>query len=135
MRREEKRSSFQLFCSLFRKLLRRRVALYRRGVGERIIFGGEDGFIIKENLNLSKMGRRMDKRDRGRIFVMLNIRKTKKGLAYSSPLTQLSSFLYALAMRFIGTIQHNRNSKVSVSESTGQSSPAISKAEEIHSVK
>ena len=77
----------------------------------------------------------MDKRDRGRIFVMLNIRKTKKGLAYSSPLTQLSSFLYALAMRFIGTIQHNRNSKVSVSESTGQSSPAISKAEEIHSVK
>ena len=77
----------------------------------------------------------MDKRDRGRIFVMLNIRKTKKGLAYSSPLTQLSSFLYALAMHFIGTIQHNRNSKVSVSESTGQSSPAISKAEEIHSVK
>lgn len=66
---------------------------------------------------------------------MLNIRKIKKGLAYSSPLTQLSSFLYAFAMRFIGTMQHNKNSKVSVSESTEQSSPAISKAEEIHSVK
>lgn len=109
--------------------------LYRRGVGERIIFGGEDGSIIKENFEFVKNGERNGQKGQGLIFVMLNIRKIKKGLAYSSPLTQLSSFLYALAMRFIGTIQHNRNSKVSVSESTGQSSPAISKAEEIHSVK
>ena len=135
MRREEKRSSFQLFCSLFRKLLRRRVALYRRGVGERIIFGGEDGSIIKENFEFVKNGEKDGQKGQGKDFRYVKHKENKKGLAYSSPLTQLSSFLYALAMRFIGTIQHNRNSKVSVSESTGQSSPAISKAEEIHSVK
>lgn len=139
MRREEKRSSFQLFL--------REVAAYLgicggaaawcyiEGVGERIIFGGEDGSIIKENFEFVKNGKKDGQKGQGWIFVMLNIRKIKKGLAYSSPLTQLSSFLYALAMRFIGTIQHNRNNKVSVSESTWQSSPAISKAEEIHSVK
>lgn len=121
--------------SLFGKLLQRSAALCKRGNGERIIFGGEDGSIIKENFEFVKNGKKDGQKGQGRIFVMLNIRKIKKELDYSSPLTQLSSFLYALATRFIGTIQHNRNSKVSVSESTGQSSPAISKAEEIHSVK
>ena len=44
-------------CSLFRKLWWRRVVLYRRG-WERIIFGGEDGSIIKENFEFVKNGKK-----------------------------------------------------------------------------
>ena len=78
MRREEKCSSFQLFL--------REVAAYLKnscgaawcyiegGVGERIIFGGEDGFIIKENFEFVKNGKKDGQKGQGRIFVMLNIR-------------------------------------------------------------
>ncbi len=71
---EKKRNSSQLFCSLFEEFLRRRLVLYRRGVGERIIFGREDGFIIKENFEFVKNGKKDGQKGQGRIFVMLNIR-------------------------------------------------------------
>ena len=59
--------------SLFRNLWWRRVVLYRRG-WERIIFGGEDGSIIKENFEFVKNGKKDGQKGQGRIFVMLNIR-------------------------------------------------------------
>ena len=49
------------------------MVLYRRG-WERIIFGGEDGFIIKENFEFVKNGKKDGQKGQGRIFVMLNIR-------------------------------------------------------------
>ena len=61
-------------CSLFRKLWRCCVVLYRRWLGERIIFGGEDGFIIKENFEFVKNGKKDGQKGQGWIFVMLNIR-------------------------------------------------------------
>lgn len=45
-----------------------------KGVGERIIFGGEDGSIIKENFEFVKNGKKDGQKRQGRIFVMLNIR-------------------------------------------------------------
>lgn len=47
---------------------------YIEGVGERIIFGGEDGSIIKENFEFVKNGKRNGQKGQGRIFVMLNIK-------------------------------------------------------------
>lgn len=47
---------------------------YIEGVGERIIFGGEDGFIIKENFEFVKNGKKDGQKRQERIFVMLNIR-------------------------------------------------------------
>ena len=44
--------------SLFRKLLRAAAWCCIEGVGERIIFGGEDGFIIKENFEFVKNGKK-----------------------------------------------------------------------------
>ena len=100
MRREEKRSSFQLFCSLFRKLLRRRVALYRRGVGERIIFGGEDGFIIKENFEFVKNGKKDGQKGQGKDFRYVKHKENKKRtclLKSSYPIIKfLVCFGYAL---------------------------------------
>lgn len=50
------------------------MVLYRRGLGERIIFGEEDGFIIKENFEFVKNGKKDGQKRQGRIFVMLNIK-------------------------------------------------------------
>ena len=62
-------------CSLFRKLLRAAAAwCYIEGVGERIIFGGEDGSIIKENFEFVKNGKKDGQKGQEWIFVMLNIR-------------------------------------------------------------
>ena len=47
---------------------------YKRGNGERIIFGGEDGFIIKENFEFVKNGKKDGQKGQEWIFVMLNIR-------------------------------------------------------------
>ena len=38
------------------------------GVGERIIFGGEDGFIIKENFEFVKNGKKDGQKGQGRKF-------------------------------------------------------------------
>lgn len=68
MRREEKTQLISAFlagsCSLFEEFLRRRVALYRRG-WERIIFGGEDGSIIKENFEFVKNGKKDGQKGQG----------------------------------------------------------------------
>ena len=46
----------------------------QKGVGERIVFGREDGFIIKENFEFVKNGKKDGQKGQGWIFVMLNIR-------------------------------------------------------------
>lgn len=77
MRREEKRSSFQLFLREVAAYLKNSSGAawcYMEGVGERIIFGGEDGFIIKENFEFVKNGKKDGQKGQGWIFVMLNIR-------------------------------------------------------------
>ena len=77
MRREEKRSSFQLFLREVAAYLGNSCGAawcYIEVVGERIIFGGEDGFIIKENFEFVKNGKKDGQKGQGRIFVMLNIR-------------------------------------------------------------
>ena len=77
MRREEKCSSFQLFAREVAAYLGNcggAAWCYIEGVGERIIFGGEDGFIIKENFEFVKNGKKDGQKGQGWIFVMLNIR-------------------------------------------------------------
>ena len=77
MRREEKCSSSQLFARKVAAYLRNcggAAWCYIEGVEERIIFGGEDGFIIKENFEFVKNGKKDGQKGQGWIFVMLNIR-------------------------------------------------------------
>ena len=77
MRREEKRSSFQLFLrevAAYLGICGGIVWCYIEGGWERIVFGGEDGFIIKENFEFVKNGKKDGQKGQGRIFVMLNIR-------------------------------------------------------------
>lgn len=77
MRREEKRSSFQLFLREVAAYLKNSCSAawcYIEGGWERIIFGGEDGFIIKENFEFVKNGKKDGQKGQGWIFVMLNIR-------------------------------------------------------------
>ena len=77
MQREEKRSSFQLFArevAAYLGICGGAAWCYIEGVGERIIFGGEDGFIIKENFEFVKNGKKDGQKRQWWIFVMLNIR-------------------------------------------------------------
>lgn len=78
MRREEKCSSFQLFLREVAAYLGNCCGAaawcYIEGGWGRIIFGGEDGFIIKENFEFVKNGKKYGQKGQGRIFVMLNIR-------------------------------------------------------------
>lgn len=78
---------------------------YIEGVGERIIFGGEDGFIIKENFEFVKNGKKDGQKGQGWIFVMLNIRKTKKDLLTQVllPNYQVSCMLWLCA----SSVQYN----------------------------
>ena len=73
----KKRSSSQLFAREVAAYLGNcggAAWCYIEGVGERIIFGGEDGSIIKENFEFVKNGKKDGQKRQGRIFVMLNIR-------------------------------------------------------------
>ena len=68
MRREEKRSSFQLFLREVAAYLGNCggvVWCYIEGGWERIIFGGEDGFIIKENFEFVKNGKKDGQKGQG----------------------------------------------------------------------
>lgn len=62
------------FLQLIQGILAAPRGVIQKGVGERIIFGGEDGFIIKENFEFVKNGKKDGQKGQGRIFVMLNIR-------------------------------------------------------------
>ena len=78
MRREEKTQLIPAFLagsrSLFRKLLRAAAWCCIEGGWERIIFGGEDSSIIKENFEFVKNGKKDGQKGQEWIFVMLNIR-------------------------------------------------------------
>ena len=78
MRREEKTQLVPAFFAAYLGNCGGAAWCYIEGVGERIIFCGEDGSIIKENFEFVKNGKKDGQKGQGRIFVMLNIRKIKR---------------------------------------------------------
>ena len=72
LRREEKRSSSQLFLhgklQLIQEIVAAPCGVIQKEVGERIVFGGEDGSIIKENFEFVKNGKKDGQKGQGEDF-------------------------------------------------------------------
>ena len=66
------------FLQLIQEIVAAPRGVIQKGVGERIIFGGEDGFIIKENFEFVKNGKKDGQKGQGKDFRYVKHKENKK---------------------------------------------------------